>query len=687
VRFSFSQLSIPKISFQESPLRRFLWLPVGYGLGIAFYFSLSQEPSLWIFWACFSVSLLCLVANRFSLKWYSIYFVAWIVMGIAMGGLRTYFLSTPMLSEIVKDQHFSGRIVQVEDKDDSYRLYLDQLDIDTLPLKKVRVRAAKSYFSENPPQEGDVIEGVMTLLPISGPVYPGGLDLRRQAFFEGISAYGSLKNLDRVEPKKTSSDGILWLRQLRSHINQQLLERIEKPYGSIAMALITGDRSLIPPVIRQHFVDAGTAHILAISGLHLSLIAGFVFLLIRGGLALIPSIAEKFPIKKIAAGVSIFITFLYLLISGVGYPAQRAFIMTTLVMVAIIVDRKAISMRTLALAAFVVLLVHPESLLTASFQLSFAAVIALIAFYEVGWKPLYEWSRYGGGARKIIAYFLGITLTTCVASLATTPFTIMFFNRFTLQAILGNILGIPLTGFLVMPLAFLSLLSLCFGGSSFLFFLFSKSLIVLCKSAEYVSSFPGAAILLPSPSVLYLVCIVSGGLWLCLWRTRLRLFGFVPLIGSLYFLIYPKLPTVLITPNVMAVRDGDTLHVSTQKSWFEVAMWQRHLGCKDVKLWEENVYGVGGFLLVKEPSKIDFSDLKRLAKKAEEQGESIITTGYFPRVLRGSFTKNNMPILVDKYAIQEWGGGIFVYEKDNLINKKFIFAQQVNGWGRPWSSP
>ena len=650
------------MTFPESVSRRFLWLPVGLGMGIVGYFSLPVEPTLWALWSSIVGGFGLLILNRWHWRSYLLYLMAWCLLGFGFAALRTHYLATPMLSEIIQDQAFKARIAGVEDRGDALRIYLDHVHVEGVKVKKVRLRAGKSHFERDAvytcPKEGDVLEGLMTLLPISGPVYPGGLDLRRQGYFEGVSAYGSLKIITAHTahgPGEGHQDWHLGLRKLRSSINEKLSQNLSSPNSAIAMALITGDRSLIPSEVRQQFVDAGIAHILAISGLHLSLIAGFVFLTVRGGAALIPGIAERFNIKKGAAFISILFTMMYLLISGMGYPAQRAFIMSGIAMVAIMVDRRAITMRTIAFAAFFVLILFPESILTASFQLSFAAVVALIAFYEVGWKPLYEWSRYGGIGRRVLAYFLGIMLTTIVASLATTPYTIVLFNRFTLQAILGNLLAIPLTGFLVMPFAFLSTVSLLVGDVTPLFLIFEESLILLHKIAIFVASLPGAAVLVPSPSKWYGVLITVGGLWLCLWRTRLRLLGFIPIGLSFYFLLFPDLPTILVSTKVLAVRDGKTLHMSTSNGGFEEEIWQRHLGCTHVEIWPKRDFKWGDVLLIEEPREIPRAELKSLLKTAPAY--LVISNGYIPQMWQGGRG------VIDRSMIKK-DGPIFIWKGD-----------------------
>jgi competence protein ComEC len=236
----------------------------------------------------------------------------------------------------------------------------------------------------------------------------------------------------------------------------------------------------------------------------------------------------------------------------------------------------------------IILFLYPESLLSASFQLSFAAVIALIAFYESGWQHLLLWAKYGGKPRKFALYFGGIFLSTLIASTATTFYSIQFFNRMTLQSILGNLLSIPLTSFVIMPLAFFSTLVLPLVHLfHYVLFPFEVSLKALVDVAGFVSHLPGAALLIPSPPFAYGVLVTFGGLFLCLNQNRKRLFGLIPiLLGGLLCFI-PQKPMILMSLKELAYFDGNVLYTTNSSNSFELSFWIRHLGLTK----ERVVYG------------------------------------------------------------------------------------------------
>ncbi len=626
--------------FKETPARRFLWLPVCLGVGIWTYFALSFEPEPWHIYALTSLALTLLIANYFSYKSYFINGVAFFCIGIVLSFYRVHTLNTYMSTEFFKDITLSGTVTSVENQEEALRITLQDVHFLENPQEKDnprsrihKIRFKISASKVNTPQKRDLLPGAKIILqgkliPFQGPVFQNSLDMRRQGYLDGISCQGTIKKIIKIEPLQHTSASLI-LQKYRHTLTQKIMEKLPSDTSGIAAALITGDRSYIHKNVRQEFVDAGIAHILAISGLHLSIIAGFAFFLIRGSLALIPVIVERYPIKKIAAMSVIFLTFAYLLISGAGYPVQRAFIMTTFAMIAIMMDRQAISMRLLAFAALFILLLKPESLLSASFQLSFSAVLALIAFYESGWRIFYEWGRYGGWIRKFLAYVSAIILTTMIATIATAPFTIFFFNRFTLQAIIGNVLAIPLTGFCVMPTAFLATVSLLWGGSPWIFKIFDLSLYFLGQIASFTASLPGAAILIPTPPLWALGLVVMGGLWLCLWQTRQRYIGlpFI-VIGFLCFSI-DTTPDVLISPHVIAYKNKNTLYVSSSKGRFEQGLWQRYLGLKDIQKWEGPVIKIGSTLLIDNPRAIAKESIDHLCDN--KNFHFYLTTGYLPR--------------------------------------------------------
>jgi len=565
-----------------------LWLPVLHGLGIAFYFFLPFEPpSIWAIGGIlfFLFSLWCSRLRPLRLIILSIGFIS---LGFSAALYRTHSLNTIMLHYPLRPLLIEGRVSQVElkptKKGDFYqRLILVDLKANTPEKLPQKIRLTMKGKRERL-WPGQVIRIRMKLNPISDPSIPGGFDFRRQSYYQGIGATAFA--LSPPEVLKTSPSWDNTLEMHREKITAYFLAHMKQPTGGIAAALITGDKAAIPNEIREFFIRSGLAHILAISGLHLSIIAGVVFLIIRRGIALIPPLCLAFNSKKIAAFGTILITLFYLILSGFGIPAQRAFIMISIVMGAVLFNRTALSLRTVALAAFVILLLTPEALLSPSFQLSFAAVIALITGYEAFKNPLALYMANGGYIRRFIIYAGGLAFTSLLATLATLPFTIALFHRFSLHAIEANLLAVPLTSLVIMPSALLTCLLAPFGIGEYPLWVFERSLEGLIYIASTVASWPGANIWVARPSLLSFLFVVIGGLWLCLWQVRWRRWGLLPMALGCLMTFWSQSPHLLIDDQakIAALYDNGTLYVSSmRRGKFTAETWQQSLAANIIE--------------------------------------------------------------------------------------------------------
>ncbi len=434
------------------------WIPVGLIFGISAYFSLSSEPGIFFYTSLIFLGI-STVIHTIKNPHYGL--ISYIIIGFCVGfciiGTHIHLNKTKMFEAVQKSKNINGCVESIENhpyKDDNtYRIILSKITIDKIPYAtKLRLNISKQLAEDFQIQDQLTIAARIYPIPMPSSLY--GYFARRSAFLQGIGGTISIDNLLHHEKTKTRP-----FTHYRHTLTQKLLSNLVEPYGAIASALVTGDRSYIPHKLRQSFIDAGLAHILAISGLHLTLITGLVFLLLRRFMCLWPIFSMRFPVKKVSACLAVIASTFYMAIANFGIPVQRSFIMISLAMLAVCLDRTAFSMRSLALAAFTVLLFSPESLLSASFQLSFAAVLGLLAFYESAWPTLQEKIFQNSsnflGIKKILWALFGIFMTTLIASLATTPYSIAFFQRFTAQSILGNLLAIPLVSVLVMPLGLL----------------------------------------------------------------------------------------------------------------------------------------------------------------------------------------------------------------------------------------
>ncbi|MGI9492154.1 MAG: ComEC/Rec2 family competence protein, partial [Geminicoccaceae bacterium] len=485
--------------------RWILWLPVAFGLGVAIYFALPSEPSSWTL--PLVLPLVCLLYGRI---WYltrgrkePVLIAAFalgavlMLLGFGFAQFRTFQVEAPVL-ERRGAYHVEGEILLVEPKVKGERLLIGHARIADLSEDKTPARLRFTRRNADPPlQPGDRIGARVMLMPPSAPSEPHGFDFARRAFFERIGAVGySLK------PPILIERGEVWrittaLASLRQDIAQEVEAAIDGPAGAVATALLTGLRGGIPDHVWRDMQAAGMAHLLAISGLHLGLVAGTVFFMVRIILALIPPIALRWPTKKIAALAALIIALVYLLLTGATVPTQRAFIMTALMLIAVMADRNPFSMRLVAFSALLVLATQPESLLGASFQMSFAAVIALIAVYEtgVGRPP----AGAAGLDWRLMMYVAGVILTTIIASTATAPLAVYHFGRLPTFSILANVVAVPLTAFWIMPVGLLGMLLLPFGLADWCFGLMGIGIDLMLDVAAWTAAVPGAVISVPRP--------------------------------------------------------------------------------------------------------------------------------------------------------------------------------------------
>ena len=578
--------------FQRWPL----WAPVFLGMGIALYFSLSFEPPFWWGFGTILLFALSLWRSRY-LALHLIFLILFLIaLGFSVSLLRTHLLRTEMLHYPLRPLLFEGRVSQVELKSTKQGTFYQRILLTNPTAETPEKLPQKIRLTLKGKREriwpGQLIRIRAKINPVSEPSLPQGFDFRRQAYFNGIGATGFALSAPEILGSSPSWGDLF--EKKREEITAFFMDHMSPPLGAIAVALITGGKAAIPEEIREDFINSGLAHILAISGLHLSIIAGVVFMIIRRGIALIPPLCLAYNSKKIAAVGTIFMTLLYLILSGFGIPAQRAFIMISLVMGAVLINRTALSARTVALAAFVILLITPEALLGPSFQLSFAAVVALITGYETWKNPVAHWMVGGGTFRKLIVYGAGLTFTSLLATLATLPFTIYLFYRFSLHAIEANLVAVPLTSLVIMPSALLTCLLTPLGLGEGPRWVFEKSLGVLIQIAATVGSWPGANIWVAHPPMLAFVLVVLGGLWMCLWQQPWRRWGLLPM-GVGFLASFTGAPPHIFIDGqgkLVALYEGNTLHLSsTRKGKFTAETWKKYLAAKETRpmLCEDDV--------------------------------------------------------------------------------------------------
>jgi len=594
-----------------------LWSPVAMGAGIAVYFALAYEPSLFsvlILMALGLAGLLLSYLGRVPLVAALVLFL--IALGFGAAYLRTAEVSAPVLEKRLGPVMLEGRVVSSEPREKGVRLLLDGLEfpayVSGIMPQRVRIGGRGEAPDLSP---GDRVRLRAVLMPPPGPVMPGSFDFQRWAWFKEIGAFGySLGPPRLIAPSQTAAAGDidipadLALSGLRMRLATRIRDAIGGEAGAMAAALLTGLRGAIPEPVLLAMRQSGLAHLLAISGLHMGLVAGWMFFASRAGFAAVPALALHYPIKKWAAILAGLGALAYLFISGASIPTQRAFLMTTLVLLAVLIDRTAISMRLVALAAMIVLLFAPDSLLGASFQMSFAAVIALVAVYEAGRGKFSVLREAGGSDRRLSRaslrvagfYLGGVMVTTLVASLATSPFALYHFNRIALFGLAANMIAVPLTALWIMPWGILGFLLMPFGLEFLALIPMGWGIDLVIATAREVSSWPGASLNIAAMADWGFGLIVIGGLWLCLWRHRWRLFGLPLIVLGLVSPLVTTPPDILISGDgrLMGVRgaDGDWLLNSLKRQRRTAADWLELTGADGAVAWPKSGLSADGRL-------------------------------------------------------------------------------------------
>ncbi len=563
-----------------------LWLPVALGTGVGLYFVLPVEPPLWI-GLCAAVAALAATAG-FHGRVVGIVATVFLALslGFALGELRTRAVSAPLLDRSIGPVGVEGRVVELDHRDGAIRLTLDRLAIPRLAPQRTPERARITLRGARPDIPlGARVRVTAILRPPPEPAQPGAFDFQRQAFFDRLGATGfSTGRLQvlRIDPPSGPVDASrLWIAEVRKKVTERLMALLPGAVGAVAASLITGEQGPIPAADMQAVRDSGLAHLLSISGLHMSLVVGLVFFVVRGGLALIEPLALRWPTKKVAAVVALIVGFLYLQLSGASPPTQRSFIMVAIVLLAVLIDRQAISMRTIAWAAAAVLLIAPESLVGASFQMSFAAVVALIAIFEATGDKLASLRADSGVIRRALLHLAGLSLASIVATLATAPFTIFHFNRLPLYSLVANLLAIPIAELWVMPFGMLALLLMPFGVDGWAAAPMGWGIEAILWVAKWTAALPGAVMVLPEMPIAALIAMAFGGLWLCLWQGRIRWLGTAGIALGLLLAVTSRPPDFLISSDGKLIgargEDGD-MALSRRRAGFVPDTWLRRQG-------------------------------------------------------------------------------------------------------------
>ncbi|KPP87848.1 MAG: competence protein ComEC [Rhodobacteraceae bacterium HLUCCO07] len=520
----------------------FPWVPVCMAFGIGLYFGLQVEPPRLVLpvIAC-GVVLGALLTRYAGAFWAPFIWAAVLVsFGFALAMTRTHILEDPVLGWRYYGP-VEGRVIGIDRSGSgATRITLDQVVMARLAPERrpERMRISLHGPDGSAPLPGATIIVTALLSPPGGPVEPGGFDFQRHAWFQKLGAVGYARTpLLLLEP--AGSEKLLL--RARLALSQHVQARLPGETGAFAAAIMTGDRAGMGPDTLEALRASNLAHLLAISGLHMGLLAGFVFAVVRVGLAAVPPLGLRFPGKKIAAVIALVFAAAYLSLSGGNVATERAFVMVAVALLAVIADRRAISLRAVGLAATIILILRPEALLGPGFQMSFAATTALVAVF--GWL---RDARFSLGRASWSRAVMAVIISSSVAGAATGPIGAAHFNQTAHLGLIANLISVPLMGTLIIPALVCAALLLPLGLDGVPLSIAGAGLDWILGVAHTVTGIEGSRGAVPSPDWFVLPVMAFGFLILFLWQGRLRFVGLGPVAVSVVAWAMVERPDVLI---------------------------------------------------------------------------------------------------------------------------------------------
>lgn len=522
-----------------------LFAPVALGAGICAWFVLPAQPQ-WIAWLLVWLGIAVGIGvfargGRFA----QMLMTGAVLMaaGLLLPWTKAVLVGAPPLGRAAMVE-MQAAVIAVEPQAARgvTRLTLAPDARPDLPAK-VRVNAPPEDLPGDL-EAGDTVRVKARLMPPPAAALPGGYDFAMGAYFAGIGATGrAIGKVERVSAGKQGPG-------LRERLARHIAGRLPGPEGAIAVAFATGEQAGISEADAEAMRRSGLAHLLSISGLHVSALIGGVMFLIYRLLALSPTLALRFPLILIAACAGALAGLGYTLLTGAQVPTVRSCVAALLVIAGLALGREAISLRLVAVGALVVMVFWPEAVIGPSFQMSFAAVTAIVALYE--WPRTRDFfaRREEGLARRMMRGFGALLVTGIAVELVLMPIALYHFHRAGVLGSLANLVAIPLTSFVVMPAEALALTLDLVGLGAPLWWVTGRALALLLALAHHVSALPFAVMTTPAIGGTAFALTMVGLLWLMLWRGRLRLAGAgAALLGVILIALAP-------TPDILVTADG-----------------------------------------------------------------------------------------------------------------------------------
>jgi competence protein ComEC len=682
-------------AFEEewSERRFFLWLPVCAGAGAVFWLLSPAEPSLKLAAALATVCAAgaALLRERrapmLPLAALTAFFA-----GQLLAGARAARMDAPVLERTFIGE-LAGFIEEVDPRaqkgSNDARFVLRVAEMEKLnpgatPFRlRLTTRNAENFAA------GDFIAAKARALPPAHAALPGGHDFARDAYFAGIGGVGNLlgpaEKIDAPKPAPLRLRFFAAIDRARNTLALRVYRAIGGDNGAIAAAMVTGKRDLLSDDAREKIRRAGIFHIITISGVQMTLVAGIFFVGFRTALALIPRLALNYPIKKWAAALAIVAACGYALFTGSRIGAERALYMTLILLGAVLADRPALTMRNLALAALAVVVTEPEALLGPSFQLSFAAVAALIAVYEHRQRarppPEAAPGDWRGALRRHAGSGVGgaLVATFCATS-ATASFMAYDFHELSPYVLIGNPLTLAVIEFFAVPAALLGAALYPLGLDGPVWAWLGLGIEAIMRLAGWIGAAPASNLPLPAFAPWSIVFLTFAVLSALLWRSRLLRLTAIPLLalglagaasGEKFDLAAPP------TGDGAAVREasGELAALGRHKNAFAAEQWLRADGdARDQPDAAGRCDRLGCTAIARNGAAVALVLEAEAFHEDCARAKIVISSLFAPRACAA-------PIVLDRAKLSETGAVTLRFDGDAVIWR----TARAPGEDRPWS--
>jgi len=571
-----------------------LWYFVSFICGIIVYFSLKFELAFSTITIIFFTFLILFISKKYSFVSSSLVsssivsrFVCGLIIAFTVGlsvskyrvtSLHGQTLHKPIITKI------SGTIESIKPTIIGGQVIIGSIKIEKInrALRKVKISVSKKYLQEI--RVNDYITLLVKLYKPQNSILPGGYDFGFYAYLADIGAAGyAMSKPEIIERRETTIDGFIY--KVRVYIYNNLIEKLGSDKGNFAAAILLGETKGLNRQIMQDMRQSGISHVLCVSGLHLSLVVMIIFTTTRFLLNLSNYLAYNYNIKLISAFCSLIGSFGYLELSGMQIAATRAFITAAIFIYGIIIGRSCFPLRSLAIAAFIILSLNPEYIFHPSFQLSFIAVLSLVAGYEFYLKNSWLIGEKKGIFGAVKFYTVSNIYSSFLASIITAPVVINQFFIFSTYSVPANLIVVPITSFFLMPLALLSLPFTMIGFDSYILKIMGFFIEIIIRSANYFNNLSGSVWYFGYITNFSSLLFLFGFFWICIWKTSWRLFGLAIMLISFIFMLYSPKPELIFDASNTAIgvrgKDGKLIIYADKMPIFNRTYWANWFGQKD----------------------------------------------------------------------------------------------------------